>query len=132
MSVELQSTFVVGATLLVLLSMQGGLIPVTHGLKWGLGPRDEPRAPTALQGRFSRIIANHIEGMAMFIPLVMIIEFAGLSTGLTAAGAVTFAAARIAFALVYTLGIPVVRTLVWGVGMAGILMMAYPVATGLL
>ncbi len=128
MSVELQSLFIVSVTLLALLFVQGGLAPAIHGFKWGLGPRDEPRDPSVLQGRMSRIVANHLEGMAMFIPLVLIVELAGLSSALTAAGALIFAAARVAFALVYAAGIPVLRSAMWGVALLGLGMIGFAVA----
>lgn len=132
MSIELQSLFIVSLTLLGLLFIQGGLAPAIHGFKWGLGPRDEPRDPTVLQGRMARIVANHIEGMAMFIPLVLIVELAGLSSGLTAAGALVFAAARVAFALVYAAGVPVLRSTLWGVALLGLGMIGYAVAAAAL
>ena len=128
MSVELQSLFAVVFILFILLFVQGGLVPATHGFKWGLGPRDEPRAPSVLQGRMSRIVANHLEGMAMFAPLVLIVELAALSSPLTAAGAVTFAAARAAFAVIYVLGVPVLRSIAWGVALIGLGMMAVAIA----
>ena len=80
MSLELQSLFGVITLLLVLLLIQGGLTPIVHGFKWGLGPRDEPRDPTILQGRMNRIVANHLEGMALFVPLILIAHLAGIST----------------------------------------------------
>jgi|GEM_PF-5836476 len=52
--------------------IQGGLIPATQGLKWGLDPRNEPREKSALQGRITRIIVNHIESMLMVAPLILI------------------------------------------------------------
>jgi uncharacterized MAPEG superfamily protein len=127
-SIELQSLFAVAGILLILVFVQGGLVPATHGLKWGLGPRDEPRDPSVLQGRLGRIVANHLEGMAIFIPLVLIVELAGLSSGLTAAGAVIYAAGRAAFAVIYFLGVPVVRSAAWGVALIGLLMIGFEVA----
>jgi len=122
MSIELQSLLGVTGILLVLLMAQGALVPAVHGFKWGLGPRDEPREPSVLQGRMSRIVANHLEGMAMFVPLIVIAQLIGLSTPLTQWGAGLTLAGRAAFALVYFLGVPVLRSAVWGIGLAGTLM----------
>lgn len=127
MSIELQSLFGVVGVLLLLLMVQGGLVPAIHGFKWGLGPRDEPRPPTMLQGRMNRIIANHIEGLAMFAPLVLIAHLAGISTPLTQWGAVIFLIARIAFAAIYLVGVPVLRSATWGVALTGLVMVAIPV-----
>lgn len=128
MSIELQSLFAVAVITLFLLFMQGYLVPATHGFKWGLGPRDEPRDPSVLQGRMSRVVANHLEGMAMFVPLILIVELAGLSSPLTAAGAVLFAAARALFALIYLAGVPVLRSVVWGAALIGIFMIGFAIA----
>ncbi|MEO1241435.1 MAG: MAPEG family protein [Pseudomonadota bacterium] len=127
MSVELQSLFGVAAILLALVLLQGALIPATYGFKWGLGPRDEAREPTALLGRMRRIIANHLEGMAMFVPLILIAHFAGISTPLTQWGAVIFVAGRAAFAVIYMMGVPVIRSAAWGVALTGLLMVGFDV-----
>jgi uncharacterized MAPEG superfamily protein len=125
MTIELQALYVVAAILLVLLSVQGMLAPITHGLKWGLGPRDEPRTPSILQGRMNRIVANHLEGMAMFIPLILIADLADVSTPLTQWGAVIYAGGRAAFAVVYLVGVPVLRSATWGAAMVGLLAIGY-------
>jgi uncharacterized MAPEG superfamily protein len=125
MSIELQALFGSVVILLVLLSIQGGLVPAIHGFKWGLGPRDVPRDPSVLQGRVSRIVANHMEGMAMFAPLVLIAHLIGLSTPLTQWGAIIFVVGRVAFSVVYFLGIPVLRSAMWGVATTGALLIGF-------
>ena len=125
MSVELQSLFGVAALFLVLLFVQGGLTPIVHGFKWGLGPRDDPRDPSVLQGRMNRIVANHLEGMAIFIPLILIAHLAGISTPITQAGAVIYLIGRIAFAGIYLAGVPVLRSASWAVSLTGLLMIGF-------
>lgn len=127
MPVELQSLLGSALILFALLSVQGTLAPLTHGLGWGLGPRDEPRTPSVLQGRMNRIIANHLEGMAMFAPLILVAHLAGVSTPLTQLGAALFVVSRALFAVVYAFGIPVLRSLVWGASVAGLGMIGYEV-----
>lgn len=127
MTTELAALLANAGILLVLLFIQGGLVPVTHGFKWGLGPRDQPRDPSILQGRLHRIVANHIEGMAMFAPLILIAHLAGISTALTATGAIIFVVGRTAFAAIYMAGVPVLRSLVWGGAMVGLFMVAFDV-----
>lgn len=128
MTIELQSLLGAAFILFALLSVQGTLAPLTHGFRWGLGPRDEARTPSVLQGRMNRIIANHMEGMAMFAPLVLVAHLAGVSTPMTQLGAELFVIARAAFAVVYAFGIPVLRSLVWGAGVAGLIMIAVEIA----
>lgn len=127
MTPELTALLANAGILLLLLVIQGGLVPATHGLKWGLGPRDEPRDPSVLQGRLNRIVANHIEGMAMFAPLILIAHAAGLASPLTALGAIVFVAGRAAFAIIYMAGVPVLRSAAWGTAMIGLFMVAYDV-----
>lgn len=128
MPIELSMLFAATIVTMLLLFVQGGVTPLAHGFKWGLGPRDEPRTPTILQGRMNRIVANHLEGMMMFIPLILIANLAGISTPLTQWGAMIFVGGRIAFAFVYAAGIPVLRSAVWGVSLAGILMLVAALA----
>lgn len=125
MSIELQALFGAAAIMLTLVLVQGALIPATYGFKWGLGPRDEPREPTAILGRMKRIVANHVEAMAIFVPLILIVYFAGISTPLTQWGAILFVAARAAFAIIYAMGIPVLRSAAWGVGLTGLMMIGF-------
>lgn len=125
MSIELQALFGAAAIMLALVLVQGALIPVTHGFKWGLGPRDDPRKPTALLGRMKRIVANHVEAMAVFVPLILVAYFADISTPLTQWGAILFVAARAAFAVIYAMGIPVLRSAAWSVGFTGIVMIGF-------
>lgn len=128
MTIELQSLLGAAFILFALLSVQGTLAPATHGLRWGLGPRDEARTPSVLQGRMNRIVANHMEGMAMFAPLVIVAHLSGVSTPLTQSGAALFVVSRALFAIVYAFGIPVLRSLVWGASVAGLVMIAVETA----
>lgn len=129
MSIELQALFGTTVLMFLIVSLQGTLAPATHGFKWGLGPRDEPRTPSVLQGRVNRIAANHMESMLMFAPLVIIAHFYGVSTGLTQLGAGLYFIGRLMFLVVYLLGAPVLRSVVWGVGMTGTILVG--VAVGL-
>lgn len=122
MSTELQAVYGTVVILLALLAIQGALAPITHGFRWGLGPRDGSRIPSLLQGRMNRIVANHLEGMAMFVPLVLIAALEDVSTPLTQSGAVIFLAARAAFALIYAFGVPVWRSVAWGFSLVGLFM----------
>ena len=127
MTVELQTVLGSVGLLLVILALQGGLTPIIHGLKWGMGPRDEPRDPSIILGRINRIVANHMEGMMMFVPLILVAHLAGISTPLTVIGAQIFLLGRVAFAVIYSFGVPVLRSASWGIAMAGLFMVAFDV-----
>ena len=131
MSFELQAVFGSAIILLVLLGTQGTLVPLNQGFGWGLGSRDGEPEYTALQGRTRRTVANHIEGMLLFVPLIMIVELADLSSQLTIIGAGLYLAARVLFVPLYMLGVAYLRSLVWGVGLLGILLIGFEVAKAL-
>jgi len=122
MTVELQALALNSALLFVLLALQGSLVPLNQGLRWGLGPRDEPRPASALQGRMARLVANHLEGLAVFAPLVLVAHLAGIATPATEAGAVLYVGARAGVAIAYAAGIPVLRSVFWGAGVVGLVM----------
>ena len=74
MSFELQAVAYSSLILFVLILVQGTLVPLNQGFAWGLGSRDAKRDSTALQARASRTIANHIEGMLLFVPFAFLID----------------------------------------------------------
>ena len=125
MTFELLS--VVGAVgiLFFLLMYQGALVPINQGFGWGLGSRDKAQEFTAMQGRAARAVANHLEGLAMFVPLVLVAHIANVSTELTVLGCIVFLVSRAAFAILYLAGVPVLRSIAWGASIIGLLMIAY-------
>lgn len=127
MPFELQAVAWSTLILFVLLMFQGGLVPVSQGLRWGLGGRDGGLEKSALQGRTARTAANHIESMLLFVPLVMIAQFSNISTPLTVWGAGLYLVGRVAFAPLYLFGIPIVRSMAWTVAIIGICMTGFEV-----
>lgn len=120
MTIELTMLAAVAILTFALIGFQGALVPINQGFGWGLGARDEPRDISALQGRAARTIANQIEGIAVFAPLVLIAHLAGVSTILTIWGAAIYFGARLSFAVLYLAGVPVLRSAAWGVGVVGL------------
>jgi uncharacterized MAPEG superfamily protein len=111
----------------VLLLVQVGLQAVASydlGPTYLLGPRDEKReSKNVLAGRFARALKNLLETYPAFIALVVALTITGKTGGMAATGAVIWLIARIVFVPVYAAGIPVVRTLLWLVSAAGLVMM---------
>ncbi|MEO1187646.1 MAG: MAPEG family protein [Pseudomonadota bacterium] len=127
MPFELQVVVLTTLILFILLMLQGTLVPLNQGFAWGLGSRDAPRDKTAFQERSARTIANHIEGMLLFVPLALIVERLQLSSALTIWGAGLYLGGRVAFASFYLLGLPYLRSAAWGVAVLGIILLAVPV-----
>ncbi len=62
----------------------------------------------------------------MFAPLVLVAAVAHISNPWTVLGAQLFFYARVVHALLYLIGVPWVRPLAWGVGIAGTVLVFAP------
>ncbi|MDZ4693253.1 MAPEG family protein [Terricaulis sp.] len=81
--------------------------------------RDNLKPPTALQARTKRLVDNFRENLWFFAPLVLIAAVAGISNQWTVLGAQVFFFARLAHAVWYIAGWPIVRPLFWLAGVIG-------------
>ena len=62
-----------------------------------------------------------LESLIIFAPLVLVAQFAGKTNVVTARGAQLFFWGRLTYAPVYVIGIPWLRTGLWGVSFVGLL-----------
>lgn len=88
-----------------------------RGLKATLdnpNPRAKPQSAWAQRLYFAH--TNASDNLVLFAPLVLILDARNVSTTLTAACCAIYFWARLVHAIVYTLGIPVARTLAFTVG----------------
>ena len=92
------------------------------GLPRLAGNREGLPAMTGWAGRAQRAHLNMLESLVVFAIVVLAAELAGRANETTALGATLFFWGRLAYALVYLLGIPWLRTAVWAVSVAGILL----------
>ena len=99
-----------------------GLVTLPGGLAWGLGNRDAVLEVPPWVERARRAHTNLVENLAPFAIVVLTAHVAGQANATTALGATLFFWARVAHFLVYTAGIPYVRTLAFAAGIAGELM----------
>ena len=76
-------------------------------------------------GRARRAHLNMIENLVLFAALVLIAATAGKANATTAMGAMIFFWARLAYAVIYLIGIPWLRTLAWFVSVIGLAMIAW-------
>jgi uncharacterized MAPEG superfamily protein len=77
---------------------------------------DKPHAPWATRLMFAH--DNAVENLVVFAPLVLILAQLDYSTKWTVYACAVYFWARVAHLLVYTLGLPVFRTLAFSVGFA--------------
>jgi len=75
---------------------------------------DKPQSPWAMRLYFAH--TNAVENLVIFAPLVLILDAMGHSTESTVIACAVYFWARLAHAIIYTLGIAVLRTLAFTVG----------------
>jgi uncharacterized MAPEG superfamily protein len=94
------------------------------GLPTLAGNRDNLPTFTGFAGRAKRAHLNMIENLVLFSALVLIAVVAQKTNPTTALGAAIFFWARLVYALVYLIGVPWLRTVVWFVSVIGMAMIA--------
>lgn len=100
--------------------------PSKETLVENLGNRDHLRPLTVVGGRADRALSNMHEALPVFLALALMNMIVGTAAGLAVTGATVFLVARTAYVVVYMVGIPVVRTLIWVAGWVGLAMMIAP------
>lgn len=90
---------------------------MVRGLKKAMdnpSPKDKPQSPWAQRLYFAH--TNAVDNLVVFAPLVLVLDSIGHSTQATVIACAVYFWARLAHAIIYTLGIPVLRTLTFTVG----------------
>lgn len=88
---------------------------IWNALKTG---RPDTRAASEWAWRLENAHRNAIENLVVFAPLAITIHAISGSNSLTAFASTVFIFARIAHAIIYTLGIPLLRTIAFAIGFA--------------
>lgn len=86
------------------------------------GNRDNMPALTGWASRAMRAHLNMLESLVVFAIFVLVANATGRLNETTALGANLFFWGRVAYAIVYVIGIPWLRTMIWGVSVAGLLL----------
>jgi uncharacterized MAPEG superfamily protein len=95
-----------------------------RGYRWTAGARDEALPPLAgVAGRLARASANFAETFPYFAALVLAVEISGHRDALSYWGVALYVGARVAYLPLYACGVFLVRSLVWNVGTAGIVLL---------
>ena len=91
------------------------------GQTYMMGFRDTPRAVTNVTAaRAERALANFLENYPAFIALDLALIVTAHTGGW---GASLWIAARIAYLPIYVAGVPIARTVCWGLGILALLLM---------
>ncbi len=103
-----------------LIRAKGWTLP---GFIIALGNRDNMPEPSALAGRATRTASNTLENFVLFSALALVAHLSGSTDPRVLSGAILFFWARVVFIPVYYIGLAYVRTVIWGVSIAGMAMM---------
>jgi uncharacterized MAPEG superfamily protein len=107
---------------LVQLFVAGTAARGQQGLRWGAGPRDEPRPTRGVAARLERAFANFMETYPFFAASLLAATWSAKLGPLTLWGSLLYVGARVLYVPLYAAGVPFVRTAVWHVAVAGICM----------
>ncbi|EEB77523.1 MAG: MAPEG family protein [Halioglobus sp.] len=119
MSIELMMLVYSAALFLAIILAQAGLAIAQNGLANQAGSRDNLAEPTVLRQRMHRLTANMQENLVLFAIAVLAANAAGVSNETTVMGASIFFYARVAHAIVYAFGWPMIRPLFYFAGLYG-------------
>ena len=124
---DMTPEFILLALTLILALVQIGAAGMARtaelGGKWNAGPRDaEVPPPGKLAGRLMRAQANLFETLPIFAAAVIMAHIAGKDGALTALGAHLYFFGRLIYLPLYAFGVPYIRSLVWLVAAAGLVM----------
>jgi uncharacterized MAPEG superfamily protein len=109
--------------LFVHIGLQGMLATRERGSAWNAGPRDGEMPPLGpLAGRAERALSNFNETYPAFIAAVLTVVVAGRTGGWSELGVWLWLIARIAYIPLYLGGVPYIRSLLWLVSVAGIVL----------
>ncbi len=89
-----------------------------------VGNRDHPPPLSIIAGRLDRAKNNLLEALPFFLGLALLALSRHGEAALATQGAMIFLVARIAYVPAYLSGIPLLRSLIWLVANAGLIMMA--------
>lgn len=104
-------------------SVQGLVLKAEVGNAWTVGARDHdaPRqAPMA--GRARRATANFLETAGAFVAATLVLHLGELASDMTRVSSIIYLAGRAAYLPAYLVGIPWIRTLIWNIATAGLVL----------
>ena len=95
-----------------------------RGLKWNVGNRDgDLKILTGNAARADRASKNFFETFPLFAAAVLALTVQSGFNSTTALGAELYFWARAAYLIVFWIGVPYLRTVVWGISIAGLVLL---------
>jgi uncharacterized MAPEG superfamily protein len=123
-TMSLEITLLIWSVALAFIQMLVAVSGAT--LQFGLpelaGNREDLPPATSWAGRAQRAHYNMLESLVLFAVLILVTEINNKNSVMTGFGAQLFFWARVAYAVIYVVGLPWVRTAVWGISMVGLIL----------
>jgi uncharacterized MAPEG superfamily protein len=110
------------AILTFLMIMTASSLRTRLDVKVATGNRDAMPPPSPAAERADRAAKNMLENLILFLALVVAVG--GRNPGRAELGAEIFLVGRVLYWPIYLLGIPVIRTIAWAIGFAGLVVLA--------
>tara|TARA_R110002124_G_scaffold63350_43_gene173548 strand:- start:14586 stop:14978 length:393 start_codon:yes stop_codon:yes gene_type:complete len=120
--------FLVLLLLLVQVFMPGYFLTLQVGPEGQMGPRDNLPEPSVQLGRSRRALANLQETLPVFLALAILSIVLGEEGWVVLAGAALYLLGRMAHVVAYMAGLSPWRSICFTVALAGLLVMALPLA----
>ena len=95
-----------------------------RGYRWTASARDAEVPPlTGIAGRLEGALRNLLETFPVFVAAVLLVHVLDRETALSAWGAGLYFSGRLVYLPLYAFGVPLIRSLVWNVATAGIILL---------
>lgn len=131
MQAELLVLALAALLLLVNTLLAGHFKTKQYGVAWNMGPRDGQQPPLdPVAGRLERARANLMETLPIAIIALFGVVLAGRTSPVTEIAAWTWLGARVVYLPLYWAGVPMIRSLVWLIGLAALLTVLWPLLAG--
>ncbi len=123
MTVELQMLALSSVLGLLQILLASHAASLQRGYRWTATARDDPLPPlTGVAGRLERALHNYLETFPLFAAAVLVAHVAARHGWMTEWGVQLYFWGRIAYVALYAGGVFLVRSLVWNVATAGIVL----------
>lgn len=103
------------------LALYAVLANLQVGVKYSIGPRDEPRTLSGTAARVQRSLNNHFESLILYGAAATVITLSDQSTAYTVTWAWVYLAARTFYIPAYAFGLTPWRTVCWAISLTAIL-----------
>ncbi|MEM9439073.1 MAG: MAPEG family protein [Pseudomonadota bacterium] len=126
LSTELWALFGVFSIAALSIFIQAAHLGAAAGNAYAVSDRSaKPPFSGPIGGRLARNVRNQAEGLMLFIPLVIVSEFAGVSNLWTQWGALVFISARALYVPLYAFAISPLRSMAWFAGFVSLFVYAW-------